>query len=101
MLLMVGALLVVVVVEVFERASIDEDRLKSWLVAGNGGKLVDAKGVSRLYRPRVSARALAVLVLAALATMLIAVAVTPAGQIVLRYLSIQWDVVRYWLAGLF
>jgi uncharacterized membrane-anchored protein len=66
-----------------------------------GGKLVDAKGVSRLYRPRVSARALALLVLAALATMLIGVAVTPAGQIVLRYLSIQWDVVRYWLAGLF
>jgi uncharacterized membrane-anchored protein len=66
-----------------------------------GGKLVDAKGVSRLYRPRVSGRSLVVLILAAVATMLVAVAVTPAGQIILRYLSTQWDVVRYWLAGLF
>jgi uncharacterized membrane-anchored protein len=66
-----------------------------------GGKLVDAKGVSRLYRARVSGRALMVLVLAAVATMLVAVAVTPAGQILLRYLSTQWDVVRYWLTGLF
>jgi uncharacterized membrane-anchored protein len=66
-----------------------------------GGKLVDAKGVSRLYRSRVSGRALMVLVLAAVATMLVAIAVTPAGQILLRDLSTQWDVVRYWLTGLF
>ncbi len=66
-----------------------------------GGKLVDAKGVSRLYRPRVSGQALMVLILAAVATMLVAIAVTPAGQIFLRYLSTQWDVVRYWLTGLF
>src|SRR5207248_6874091 len=64
-----------------------------------GGKLVDAKGVSRLYRPRVSGWALMALVLAASATVLIAVAVTPAGQIVLRYLSIQWDTAKYWLTG--
>jgi uncharacterized membrane-anchored protein len=66
-----------------------------------GGKLVDAKGVSRLYRPRVSGRALMALVLAAVVTMLIGLAVTPAGQILLRYLSTQWDVIKYWLAGLF
>jgi uncharacterized membrane-anchored protein len=65
-----------------------------------GGKLVDAKGVSRLYRPRVSGWALMVLVLAAVATILVAMAVIPAGQIFLRYLSAQWDAVRYWLAGL-
>ncbi|HEV3290414.1 MAG TPA: putative cytokinetic ring protein SteA [Streptosporangiaceae bacterium] len=65
-----------------------------------GGKLVDAKGVSRLYRPRVSGWALMVLVLAAVATILVAMAVIPAGQIFLRYLSTQWDAVRYWLAGL-
>lgn len=65
-----------------------------------GGKLVDAKGVSRLYRPRVSGWALMVLVLAAVATILVAMAVIPAGQIFLRYLSAQWDTARYWLAGL-
>jgi uncharacterized membrane-anchored protein len=65
-----------------------------------GGKLVDAKGVSRLYRPRVSGWALMVLVLAAVATILVAMAVVPAGQIFLRDLSAQWDAVRYWLAGL-
>src|SRR6266487_261955 len=65
-----------------------------------GGKLVDAKGVSRLYRPRVSAWALMVLVLAACATILVAVAVTPAGQVLLTYLSAQWDAAKYWLTGL-
>ncbi len=65
-----------------------------------GGKLVDAKGVSRLYRPRVSGWALMVLVLAAVATILVAMAVIPAGQIFLRYLSTQWDAVRYWLTGI-
>jgi len=65
-----------------------------------GGKLVDAKGVSRLYRPRVSGWALMVLVLAACATILVAVAVTPAGQVLLSYLSAQWDAAKYWLTGL-
>ena len=66
-----------------------------------GGKLVDAKGVSRLYRPRVSGRALIALVVAAAITMVIALRETTAGQVLLRDLSTQWDVVRYWLAGLF
>jgi uncharacterized membrane-anchored protein len=66
-----------------------------------GGKLVDAKGVSRLYRPRVSGWALMALVLAASATVLIVLAYSRTGQIFLRYLSTQWDVVRYWLSGLF
>jgi uncharacterized membrane-anchored protein len=66
-----------------------------------GGKLVDAKGVSRLYQPRVSGWALMSLVLAASATVLIILAYSRTGQIFLRYLSTQWDVVRYWLSGLF
>ena len=66
-----------------------------------GGKLVDAKGVSRLYRPRVSGWALLVLVLAAGATILVAMAVSPAGQVLLTYLSAQWDAAKYWLTGLF
>ena len=66
-----------------------------------GGKLVDAKGVSRLYRPRVSSWALTALVLAASVSMLIALAYSPSGQILLRYLSTQWNVIRYWILGLF
>jgi uncharacterized membrane-anchored protein len=65
-----------------------------------GGKLVDAKGVSRLYRPLVSSWALLVLILAASASVFIALAVTPTGHILLRFLSAQWDTVRYWLSGL-
>ena len=66
-----------------------------------GGKLVDAKGVSRLYRPRVSGWALMALVLAALVIVLLDLAVSPAGEVLRRYLSTQWDVVRYWISGLF
>jgi uncharacterized membrane-anchored protein len=66
-----------------------------------GGKLVDAKGVSRLYRPRVSGWALLVLVLASLVIVLVDLAVSPAGEVLRRYLSTQWDVVRYWISGLF
>jgi uncharacterized membrane-anchored protein len=66
-----------------------------------GGKLVDAKGVSRLYRPRVSGWALIALVLAASITVLIVLAISPAGQVLRRDLLTQWDVVRYWISGLF
>ena len=66
-----------------------------------GSKLVDAKGVSRLYRQRISGWALLVLVLAALITMLVVIHATPAGQIFFTYLGAQWDGVRYWLSGLF
>ena len=66
-----------------------------------GGKLVDAKGVSRLYRPRVSGWALMLLVLAAFVIVLIVVAVSPAGEVFRRDVATQWDVVRYWISGLF
>jgi uncharacterized membrane-anchored protein len=66
-----------------------------------GGKLVDAKGVSRLYRGRISGWALMLLVLAACCTILAAMLATPAGQIFITYLHSQWDGVRYWLTGLF
>ena len=49
-----------------------------------GGKLVDAKGVSRLYRSRISTAALVVLVLAAFIAIGSAIAVSAAGQVVSR-----------------
>jgi hypothetical protein len=49
----------------------------------------------------VSGWALMVLVLAAGATILVAMAVSPAGQVLLTYLSAQWDTAKYWLTGLF
>ncbi|MFB9378874.1 putative cytokinetic ring protein SteA [Kineococcus gynurae] len=48
-----------------------------------GGKLVDAKGVSRLYHSRVSDRQVAILVLAGVLALLAALAVTPTGQAIL------------------
>ena len=66
-----------------------------------GSKLVDAKGVSRLYRQRISGWALMLLVLAACTTILVVMLASPAGQIFFTYLGAQWDGVRYWLSGLF
>lgn len=66
-----------------------------------GGKLVDAKGVSRLYRPRVSGWALMTLVAAAFTAVLAALLTIPVGQVFLRDLGTEWDVVRNWLTGLF
>jgi uncharacterized membrane-anchored protein len=69
-----------------------------------GSKLVDAKGVSRLYRNRISGWALLGLVLAACCTILVVMVASPAGQsagkIFITYLGAQWDGVRYWLSGL-
>ena len=66
-----------------------------------GSKLVDAKGVSRLYRGRISGWALMLLVLAACCTILVVMLASPAGQIFFRYLGAEWDGVKYWLSGLF
>jgi uncharacterized membrane-anchored protein len=66
-----------------------------------GGKLVDAKGVSRLYRSRISTGALIVLVLAALLAIVAALAVTTAGRIYLDLLLDQWDSFVFWLENLF
>ncbi|MCI2240735.1 putative cytokinetic ring protein SteA [Paenibacillus sp. TRM 82003] len=48
-----------------------------------GGKLVDAKGVSRLYQSRVSDRQVLLLVLAGVLAFVAALAVTPTGQAIL------------------
>lgn len=66
-----------------------------------GGKLVDAKGVSRLYRSRISPWALLGLVAASLLTIVVAAYSSPAGQVYLTFLAARWDAFSYWLTGLF
>jgi uncharacterized membrane-anchored protein len=66
-----------------------------------GGKLVDAKGVSRLYRSRISTTALVLLVLAALVSIGSALAVSTVGRVYLDLLIDQWDSFVFWLENLF
>ncbi len=66
-----------------------------------GGKLIDAKGVSRLYRSRISTSSLLWLVFATLVTLAVAVSISPAGRIYMKYLAAQWDGFIFWLTGLF
>ena len=66
-----------------------------------GGKLVDAKGVSRLYRSRIPAHTLALLVVATLVTFVVAMYVTPGGESYRELLDIRWHDFLHWLHGLF
>jgi len=66
-----------------------------------GTKIVNAKGVSRLYRSRISSWSLIVLALAAIVTVLVAVAASPAEPILIRYLDATWHSFVSWLTGLF
>jgi uncharacterized membrane-anchored protein len=66
-----------------------------------GGKLVDAKGVSRLYRSRISAGALTLLVIAAFVAIGAVLAVSTAGRTYLTLLVDQWDSFVFWIQGLF
>lgn len=66
-----------------------------------GGKLIDAKGVSRLYRSRISGWSLLVLVLAALVAVAAIVAVSSAGHTYLDVFAAQWDRFIAWTQGLF
>jgi uncharacterized membrane-anchored protein len=65
-----------------------------------GDKIVDAKGVSRLYQSRISGRALVLLALAAAVTLMVAVLSLPVGPTYLKYLGVALDQLRYWLTGL-
>ncbi|MEV6038765.1 putative cytokinetic ring protein SteA [Nonomuraea sp. NPDC052116] len=66
-----------------------------------GSKLIDAKGVSRLYRSRISTPQLLLLVIAALITMTVALNLTPIGQTWLNGLQDAWNAFIFWLVGLF
>lgn len=66
-----------------------------------GGKLVDAKGVARLYRSRISSGALMLLVLAALITFVAALAVSEAGRSYLHHFDHSWNHAVSWVQDLF
>jgi uncharacterized membrane-anchored protein len=66
-----------------------------------GGKVVDAKGVSRLYRQSISGSSLLLLVLSAIAAMASAVAVSTIGKAYLGVASEWWDNLVFQLGQLF
>jgi len=65
-----------------------------------GGKLVDAKGVSRLYRHRISSWSLVLLVLSTFIAMAAAVYVSSAGQAYGTLIADAWADLVFWLRGL-
>ena len=66
-----------------------------------GGKLVDAKGVSRLYRSRISNLSLAVMLSVGLFALFVALAATSAGNALFQLVGARWDDVWSWIVGLF
>ncbi len=66
-----------------------------------GDKIVEPKGVSRLYKSRISTSWLVLLVVAAAVTMFIALVSLPPGQITIRLIGLQLSPFWHWLTGLF
>ncbi|GAA1968507.1 putative cytokinetic ring protein SteA [Isoptericola halotolerans] len=66
-----------------------------------GGKLVDAKGVSRLYRTRISNLQLTLLSLAGVAAVVAALWSTAAGQTAFGLVGAQLDDIVSWVGSLF
>ncbi|WP_084958177.1 putative cytokinetic ring protein SteA [Thermoactinospora rubra] len=66
-----------------------------------GSKLVEPKGVSLLYRSRISWPSLILLVVAALVTMGVALYVSPLGQTWWNGVQNFWNGFVFWLVGLF
>jgi uncharacterized membrane-anchored protein len=66
-----------------------------------GGKLIDAKGVSRLYRSRIRLPTLMTLVVATLVAFIAALLVTPGGQLYLHLFGGSWHDFIRWVRDLF
>jgi len=66
-----------------------------------GPKLVDAKGVSRLYRHRIRTWQMLMLLAAGLVALAVAVAATPTGQEWLSVIGARWNDLLYWVRGLY
>ncbi|MBO3748611.1 hypothetical protein J5X84_21250 [Streptosporangiaceae bacterium NEAU-GS5] len=66
-----------------------------------GSKLVDAKGVSRLYRSRISTGSLLLLVATTVITIGVVLYVSPVGKVWLTAIAETWNSFTFWLVGLF
>ncbi|MEO6957861.1 MAG: putative cytokinetic ring protein SteA [Antricoccus sp.] len=66
-----------------------------------GSKLVDAKGVSRLYRSRIGSGSLILLVVAALIAIVVALLVSKVGLTYVEILVDKWQSFVFWVKGLF
>lgn len=66
-----------------------------------GSKLVDAKGVSRLYRQRISTTQLVLLAVAGLLALAAALWSTPGGQVLVEILGARLDGLLSWFISLF
>jgi uncharacterized membrane-anchored protein len=66
-----------------------------------GGKLVEPRGVSRLYRQRISNLQLAVLLFAGLSALAVALDATQLGQVGYQLLATRVDGVLSWMRGWF
>jgi uncharacterized membrane-anchored protein len=66
-----------------------------------GGKLVDAKGVSRLYRARIPGRLLVAMCVAGLLALFAALAATPGGEAWLQVVAARWDDLWNAIVGIF
>jgi uncharacterized membrane-anchored protein len=65
-----------------------------------GDKIVEPKGVSRLYQSRISTSWLVLLVVAAAITILVSLAFLPVGKIALRDIGLELSPFWHWLTGL-
>src|SRR5262245_43042173 len=66
-----------------------------------GPKLVDAKGVGRLYHHRVRTWHLLLFLVSGVLALMVAIAASPTGREWLDVLDARWDDFVYWLQGLF
>src|SRR3712207_1748934 len=66
-----------------------------------GGKLVDAKGVSRLYRSRIKTSSLVMLIVAAMVTMAVALLLAPVTPTYRVLIEDRWHDLVGWFGGLF
>jgi uncharacterized membrane-anchored protein len=66
-----------------------------------GGKLVDAKGVSRLYQSRIPSRLLLSMLVAGLLALFAAISATPTGQAWMQVLAARWDDLWSFIVGIF
>jgi uncharacterized membrane-anchored protein len=66
-----------------------------------GDKIVEPKGVSRLYRSRISTSWMVLLVVAAAVTIVVGLYTSPAGPVIIGFAKFQLTQAWHWLSGLF